>query len=80
LAEGSEYNQLLLDVKDLKKHFPITHRKLISSTVSYVKAVEGVTFYVREGQTLGLVGESGCGKTTSPNFPPRRWTFVTVSN
>ena len=65
MAEGSENNQLLLDVKGLKKHFPITHRKFLSTTVSYVKAVDGVTLYVREGETLGLVGESGCGKTTT---------------
>jgi len=65
LAEGSENNQLLLDVKDLKKHFPITRSFFLSKTVSHVRAVDGVSFYIREGETLGLVGESGCGKTTT---------------
>jgi peptide/nickel transport system ATP-binding protein len=54
----------LLEVTDLKKWFPIK-RGFFSRTVGHVKAVDGVTFYVREGETLGLVGESGCGKTTT---------------
>ena len=54
----------LLEVKDLKKWFPIK-RGLFSRTVGHVKAVDGVSFYVRPGETLGLVGESGCGKTTT---------------
>ena len=54
----------LLDVKDLKVHFPI--RSGIFGKVSgYVKAVDGITFDVKPGETLGLVGESGCGKTTT---------------
>lgn len=53
---------LLLDVQDLKKHFPIK-RGFFSQTVGYVKAVDGVNFNVRQGETLGLVGESGCGKS-----------------
>jgi peptide/nickel transport system ATP-binding protein len=65
MAEGSENNRLLLDVRDLKKYFPITRNFFLSKTVSYVKAVDGVNFYIREGETLGLVGESGCGKTTT---------------
>ncbi|MCY3657727.1 MAG: ATP-binding cassette domain-containing protein, partial [Caldilineaceae bacterium] len=61
-ARGSQ--EVLLDVKDLRKHFPIK-RGLLSKTVGHVKAVDGVSFYIRPGETLGLVGESGCGKTTT---------------
>lgn len=53
----------LLEVKNLKKYFPIK-TGLFSKTVGYVKAVDDVTFKIRKGETLGLVGESGCGKTT----------------
>jgi peptide/nickel transport system ATP-binding protein len=53
----------LLEVRDLKKHFPIT-KGLFSSIHGYVKAVDGVSFAIPRGQVLGLVGESGCGKTT----------------
>jgi peptide/nickel transport system ATP-binding protein len=54
----------LLVVTDLKKHFPIT-RGFFQKVVGQVKAVDGVTFTLKEGETLGLVGESGCGKTTT---------------
>jgi len=53
----------LLDVKDLKVHFPV-HRGLFRRVVARVRAVDGVTLAIEAGRTLGLVGESGCGKTT----------------
>jgi oligopeptide/dipeptide ABC transporter ATP-binding protein len=57
-------DNLLLEVKGLKKYFPI-QKGLLRKTVGYVKAVDDVNFFVREGETLGLVGESGCGKSTA---------------
>ena len=60
-----EYDpQYILQVKDLKKYFPIKGG-MISKTVGHVKAVYGVTFNLKRGTTMGLVGESGCGKTTT---------------
>ena len=65
MAERGAGNGLLLEVKGLKKHFPIRRGFFFRKTSGYVKAVDGVDLYIREGETLGLVGESGCGKTTT---------------
>jgi oligopeptide/dipeptide ABC transporter ATP-binding protein len=53
----------ILEVKELKLHFPI-HRGILRRIVGHVRAVDGVSFTLRDGEVLGLVGESGCGKTT----------------
>ena len=54
----------LVEVQDLKKHFPVTRGLVIQRKVGAVKAVDGVSFSIQRGETLGMVGESGCGKTT----------------
>lgn len=55
----------LLVVKNLKKHFPIKRGIIVSKQVGAVKAVDGVSFTIKKGETLGMVGESGCGKSTT---------------
>jgi peptide/nickel transport system ATP-binding protein len=60
----AEEKDTLLEVKDLKKYFPI-QSGFWRRTVGFVKAVDGVNFQIKRGETLGLVGESGCGKTTT---------------
>ncbi len=56
--------QRLLEVKDLRKYYPIK-KGFFRKTVGYVRAVDDINFFINEGETLGLVGESGCGKTTA---------------
>jgi oligopeptide transport system ATP-binding protein len=56
---------ILLEVKNLKMHFPVTSGIIFQRAVAHIKAVDDITFDVRQGETLGLVGESGCGKTTT---------------
>jgi oligopeptide transport system ATP-binding protein len=57
--------QRLLEVKDIKKYFPIKKKLFSKGGSSFVKAVDGLSFYIEKGETLGLVGESGCGKSTT---------------
>ena len=61
----SENPQPLIQVRQLKKHFPIRQGLIFEKEVGAVKAVDGITFDIQQGETLGLVGESGCGKTTA---------------
>lgn len=63
--QNANSSQVVLEAIDLKKHFPVSRGLLISRTVGWIKAVDGVSFQLHEGQTLGLVGESGCGKSTT---------------
>ena len=57
--------ETLLQVEGLKMHFPITKGILVQRTVGAVQAVDGLDFFIKRGETLGLVGESGCGKSTT---------------
>jgi oligopeptide transport system ATP-binding protein len=57
-------NNVLLEVRDLKMYFPVTTGIIFQRKIADIKAVDNVSFSIRRGETLGLVGESGCGKTT----------------
>lgn len=58
-------NGILLNVENLKMWFPITQGIVIQRRIGDIKAVDGISFFIRSGETLGLVGESGCGKSTT---------------
>ncbi len=62
---NEQTNKPLVRVNDLKKHFPVTQGLIIEREIGAVKAVDGISFHIMPGETLGLVGESGCGKTTA---------------
>ena len=66
-------NQNLLRVTDLKKYFPVK-KGLFGKTVNNVKAIDGISFFVNQGETLGLVGESGCGKSTTARVILSFWS------
>ncbi|RKD26388.1 oligopeptide transport system ATP-binding protein [Caminicella sporogenes DSM 14501] len=61
---NKDNNEILLEVKNLKKYFPI-NKGFIKKKIQYVKAVDDISFFIRKGETFGLVGESGCGKSTT---------------
>ena len=63
-APGAD-SDVILDVRDLKMYFPVTSGIIMQRTVAHIKAVDGISFQVKRGETFGLVGESGCGKTTT---------------
>ena len=58
-------SEILLEARDLKKHFPVTRGLLFMKQIGALKAVDGIDFTINKGETFGLVGESGCGKTTT---------------
>jgi oligopeptide/dipeptide ABC transporter ATP-binding protein len=65
LALGAMMSETLLEIRDLKKHFPVMKGIIFQKPLGWVKAVDGVSYTIDTGETLGLVGESGCGKTTT---------------
>ena len=65
VGAATQDGDVILEVTDLKMHFPVGSGLLSRKPTGYVKAVDGVSFTVKRGETLGLVGESGCGKTTT---------------
>lgn len=63
--KSKENRDVLLEVNNLQMYFPVTSGIIMQRKVAEIKAVDGVSFHIRKGETLGLVGESGCGKTTT---------------
>ena len=64
-ASRQTHRETLVEVRNLKMYFPVTEGAFIPKVVAHVKAVDGISFNILRGETLGLVGESGCGKTTT---------------
>jgi oligopeptide/dipeptide ABC transporter ATP-binding protein len=69
--DARAHAQPLVQVRDLVKHFPITRGVLVSRQVGAVKAVDGISFDIHRGETLGIVGETGCGKSTTARLITR---------
>src|SRR5215212_959052 len=65
MPRGGNPMDNLIEVRDLVKHFPITQGIVFQKQVAAVRAVDGISFDVRRGETLGIVGETGCGKSTT---------------
>jgi len=65
MEDMQQNGDILLRVENLKMYFPILRGLIIQRKVGDIKAVDGVSFFIRRGETLGLVGESGCGKSTT---------------
>ena len=63
-VDSSVGEDAFVQIRNLMMHFPVTEGTIVQKTVAHVKAVDGVSFNINRGETLGLVGESGCGKTT----------------
>src|SRR5579883_2486835 len=61
----AQVGDVLVDVKDLRVYFPVTAGLIFQRKVADVKAVDNISFSIKRGETLGLVGESGCGKSTT---------------
>jgi oligopeptide transport system ATP-binding protein len=62
---SASVSKYILEIDELVKHFPITEGIIFQKMIGAVRAVDGISFYIKRGETLGLVGESGCGKTTT---------------
>ena len=64
MAKATIQDEKILEVEELRTYFPVK-KGILNKHIGDIKAVDGLNFYVRRGETLGLVGESGCGKSTT---------------
>ena len=69
--EDNKADEKIINVINIKKYFPINSGIIFQKKIGDIKAIDGISFYVNKGETLGLVGESGCGKTTTGNIVVR---------